>query len=328
MRNAMLALTLIALGSTVARAQVGDDWAKKLFKEVSHDFGSVPRGAELSYKFPIKNLYAVRLEIMDVRVSCGCVTAKPSSRVLEPLQTAYLDVTMDARRFTGPKTVSIFFTVGPQYTSTCVLQVSAVSRADVVFNPGQINFGIVPRGQTPPQTIDVEYAGVLDWRINEVIKNGLPVDIGLEELYRRPGAVGYRVRITLRADAPPGPIKQDFLLKTNDAATPLLPVLVEGMVQAPLTAVPATVSVGTPKVGEAVTRKVVVRGSRPFRVTAIDGLGNDIKADLPGVPAPVQIVVLKYQASKGGDFHRQLLIKTDLAGEQPVTVMIEGMVTP
>ena len=103
--------------------------------------------------------------------------------------------------------------------------------------------------------IDVEYAGVLDWRINEVIKNGVPVDIGLEELYRRPGQYGYRVRVSLKNDAPSGPIKQELLLKTNDPTTPLLPVLVEAMVQAPLTAVPATVSMGTPKVGEAVTRQ-------------------------------------------------------------------------
>ena len=149
MRNAMLALMLVALGSTAALGQqVGDDWARKIFPQgITHDFGSVPHSAELCHKFPIKNIYAVRLEIMDVRASCGCVTAKASTHTLEPLQTAYLEVNMDARRFTGPKSVSIFVTVGPQYTSTCTMQVTANSRADVVFNPSQINFGVVPRGQ-------------------------------------------------------------------------------------------------------------------------------------------------------------------------------------
>ena len=54
---------------------------------------------------------------------------------------------MDARRFTGPKTVTIHVTVGPEYTSTATLQVSANSRSDVVFNPGEVNFGVVPHGR-------------------------------------------------------------------------------------------------------------------------------------------------------------------------------------
>ena len=42
----------------------------------------------------------------------------------------------------------------------------------------------------------------------------------------------------------------------------------------------------------------------------------------------VQIVVLKYQPAKGGEFRRQLQIRTDLAGEQPLTVTVEGTITP
>ena len=79
----------------------------------------------------------------------SCVTVTPSVQVLQAKETAYLDVTMDARRFTGPKTVSIYVTVGPQYVSTATLQVTAHSRADVVFNPGEVNFGVVSAGQTP-----------------------------------------------------------------------------------------------------------------------------------------------------------------------------------
>jgi ectoine hydroxylase-related dioxygenase (phytanoyl-CoA dioxygenase family) len=49
----------------------------------------------------------------------------------------------------------------------------------------------------------VEYAGVLDWRVQGV-ENSAPLDVRVDELYRRPGQVGYRLNMTLKPDAPPG----------------------------------------------------------------------------------------------------------------------------
>src|SRR5262249_45195253 len=153
--------------------------------------------------------------------------ATAAKRVLEPLESTTIDVTMDARRFTGGKTVGITITVGPDFISAAQLQVSANSRADIVFNPGQVSFGTVTRGQAVSQIIDVEYAGALAWQVTEVSAKELPLDVSLSQLYREPGKVGYRLKVTLKADAPVGALKGDVFLKTNDPASPLLPVLVE-----------------------------------------------------------------------------------------------------
>ena len=66
----------------------------------------------------------------------------------------------------------------------------------IVFNPGQVNFGVVPRGQSPTQSVDVEYAGALDWRVSEIIGSAAPLTVDLKEFERRPGYVGYRVSVT------------------------------------------------------------------------------------------------------------------------------------
>src|SRR6478672_698447 len=158
MRNAILALVVVTAAATAAPAQ--DAWATKMFKDgTSHDFGNVPRGTQLFHRFTITNIYAVRMEITSIHPGCACTTATASKRVLEPRETATIDVTMDAKRFTGSKAVSIRVTVGPEYTSTAELKITANSRADVVFNPSQITFGNVQAGQTPDQTIEIEYAG-------------------------------------------------------------------------------------------------------------------------------------------------------------------------
>ena len=58
----------------------------------------------------------------------------------------------------------------------------------------------------------------------------MPVDVTYEELYRRPGQVGYRIRATLKPDAAPGHLKQELTLKTNDPTSPTVPVLVEAAI--------------------------------------------------------------------------------------------------
>src|SRR6516225_2975192 len=145
MRMAGLALVTLLLATTEISAQTGA-WLDKMFKgNTSHDFGNAPHGAQLYYRFPMTNIWAVPLDVGIERVSCGCVTASLSTNRLQPRESGYLEVNMNARLFTGPRTVTIYITVGPQYTSTTAIRVSAHSRTDVVFNPGQVKFGVVQR---------------------------------------------------------------------------------------------------------------------------------------------------------------------------------------
>lgn len=327
MRLIILAGLTWTLGATAALGQTS--WAEKLFPDgITHDFGNVPRGTVLTHPFKVKNIYAVPLEV-STRVGCNCVTVSPQSFTVQPRQETTLDITMDARRFTGDKRVNIYVTVGPEYVSSTTLQVSAHSRVDVVLNPGQVNFGVVASGTTPPaQTVDVEYAGGLDWKITEVAGNNSPFDVSAKELYRRPGQVGYRVTVALKPNAAAGPAKQEISLKTNDPSSPIVPLLVEANVQASLSVVPGNVNFGTLRVGESVSKRVIVRGSRPFHVVSVDGATDGVSADLPTAAASVQVVLLKFQPTRAGALKKQLQIKTDLDKESAGSVTVEGTAEP
>lgn len=325
MRNALLALVALILAVPPAPAQ-SLEWADKIFARdgTTHNFGSVPHGAVMKYRFPMTNLYAVPLQIMSSRVSCGCVTVVPSVNMLQPKESGYLDITMDARKFTGPKSVKIYVTVGPQFVSTATLEVTAHSRADVVFNPGEVNFGVVSAGQSPTQAIDVEYAGVLDWRIGGIVEHNQPILTRLEEIYRRPGQVGYRLYVTIKPDAPAGSYNAELMLRSNDPSSPLLPVQVDFTVQAPLAVVPGKVHLGTVGVGEASTRRVVVRGSKPFRIMAIEGMGDGLTVEFPDTPNMVQVVTVRWVPGQAGELRRDLRVKSDLDGGAVATVTVEG----
>jgi hypothetical protein len=330
MRKAIVALcALVALYRGTASAQ---PWAEKMFRDkdakdnpLVHDFGSVPRGAQLLHRFKITNIYAVDMQIIDIRSSCACGSAKETKKVLKPREVGYIEVNMDTKRFSGPKTISIHVTVGPEFTSTAELKISANSRADVVFNPGQVNFGVVPRGQaSTKQDVDIEYAGTLDWKITELVTNNVPVEATFKEWYRRSGQVGFKISVALKPDAPAGTLKEELYLKTNDPNCPLLPLLVEATVQAPLSVKPDTAKMGTVTLGQTGTQKVIVKGNKPFSIVSIEGQEDGITAEAQPGAGEIRIVTIKCQPTKAGDIKRQLIIKTDLDKEAAVTVTVEG----
>ena len=208
-------------------------WAEKMFTAGrSKDFGPVPFGTQLSHRFEITNLHETAVEITGLRLSCGCVQAAAGKRVLQPGEKTTIDVSFDTRQFTGPSTQTIRVGFGPNPRTACLLKVSAVSQTDVVFKPGWVSLGTVPHGQTAAQSIDVEYRGARDWRIEEVIvAEDLPFEATLSAPVRQSGKVGYRLTVALKENAPPGKIRDYLYLKTNQADVPPVPVPVAATVQ-------------------------------------------------------------------------------------------------
>jgi hypothetical protein len=327
MRTLALAAAVILVNAAPAPAQQpSEPWANKLFmNNTVHDFGSVARGAQLKYSFPIKNIYAVPLKITHVQPSCGCVTAKPSKDVLQPQEEGTLDITMDGRRFSGAKTINIAVQVGPEYISTATLKVSANALSDIVFNPGEFNFGVVQQGQQPTQTVDVEYAGSLDFRIKEVVKPAdAPFSVTMQEFKRQAGRVGYRMTVKLNADAPGGAFKHDVVLKTNHPASDVMTVVVDGNVQAALRAAPSLVNLNAITVNQARTFKVQVLGNRPFKITDVKTDGKEITVELPKEAQMIHTLTMTCTAATVGELKRQVTLITDLDKNASVTVTIQG----
>jgi len=328
MRKAIGALIALVLAASTASAQ---GWAEKMFKDgLTHDFKVVPHGAQLFHRFTITNIYAVRMEIIGMTPSCGCVTPTASKRVLEPRESATIDVQMDASRFIGAKLVTIRVTVGPEFTSSAELRISATSRADIVFNPGAINFGQVVKGQKLTQKVEVEYAGSFAWEVKEVVvPPNLPVDVTSTPLPAKPGRVGYKLEATLKADAPSGALKEFIYLKTNDPNAAMVPLLIEANVIAALSVAPSTLSLGTVKAGEVLIRRVVVRANKPFRIMEVTGTDSAIALGtaVSATETPVQTITFRCNFDKPGDIKRELKIKTDIQDE-PLTVTVEGTVVP
>jgi hypothetical protein len=233
---------------------------------------------------------------------------------------------MDARRFAGQKTVSLWVSFGPNYVSSTLLCIKANSRADIALNPGRVEFDPVAFGQTPSQTIDVEYAGKLAWQVTKVtVPARAPFDASVKETYRREGKVGYQVTVKLKAGAAPGPYWENLLLETNDPDAPRLPLPVQATIQWPR----EVVNLGKVKAGEALTRQVEVRGSRPFLVLGIEGPGGVCLESEPNTKASAAQKLTLRLSPVRGKFSYEVSIKTDLQEASRVVVMIiEGVAPP
>jgi hypothetical protein len=283
MRKVVLTLLSVALAFSPVRAQGQDNvhWAEKLFDGfeqkgptvLTKDFGTVARGGQLLDTFKMTNPYAVPLQILT-EVECSCVTVTPKILVIEPKKHADLNISMDTSKFRDNKQVRITVTAigqhpsGAQFNSQAVLLARAHIRVDLTLNPGLINLGVTKSGQpSAPQGLDVSYAGAVDFRITEVVEHNAPVKVTYKELSRGPGpggfSVNYRVTAEVKEGASAGGFRQEVFLRTNDPAGPLLPIPVEGSVQAGLSAVPNTLELGNMKLGEEKLQKVMVRGGRP-----------------------------------------------------------------
>jgi hypothetical protein len=343
------ALACIPAAAVAQAPNAPGPWANKLFLKdidknpaqpapavIAHDFGTVPHGTLCAHKFKITNIYEVPIQVIDVVRSCGCLEAYPPQKVLQPNESAELAVTMNTAQFNGAKTQTIQVTFGPNYVSTAVIRLSAVSRSDVQLNPGQVNFGTIPVGAKPTQVVTLEYTGKQkDWKVTGAVTPAGPIDVDVKEAPRGllsapatlfgSGSTKFLITVALKADAEPGPLHEVISLKTTDPAAPLVQVNVTGMVEAPLTLSTNVVRFEKVKVGETVSHKLMVRAaSGPFKIKPVADEGDGVTVETFPAPAPVQIVTIKFTPEKAGPLKKELRLKTDLGGGATTVVTVEG----
>src|SRR5205085_2377675 len=107
-------------------------------------------------------------------------------------------------------------------------------------------------------------------------------------------------------------------LKTNDPNTPFLDVVMEGVIQAPLVAAPNNSNLGNVKIGEVVSKNIVVRGpqGKNFKIIGITGEGDGFKAKFQAdKSSPAHVIQIEFVPAEAGKVSKTFTIKTDLPGD-------------
>ncbi|HXG12442.1 MAG TPA: DUF1573 domain-containing protein [Gemmataceae bacterium] len=325
----MFRYSLVLLMGLCTTAPAAASWADALFDEVSKDFGSVPRGPALTHPFRLVNKTKSPVTIHSLRTSCGCVSASALKHNLQPGEETSVIVTMDTRRFTGIKTVTVYVQFSQPTWAEVRLWVQANSREDITVSPDTLAFGHVKRGSRPTAVATVTFLGDGAARIVDVTSDSRYIQTKLQELQRHEAEVSYQLTVLLHADAPAGKWYADIWLQTNNPAVPRIRVPLTVEIDSPLSVSPATVSLGQIRLGTTAERKVIVRGTQPFRITAVEGTDKQLTVrDSTADRKPVHVLTITFRPDRPGNLDRTLRVRTDLEDEGQVEFQARAQVVP
>ncbi len=324
-RFGMLSMVLFVLSSSTS---YGQEWAQKLFNKDKIDFGVIARGSDAEYRLKIKNNLIQPVHISNVRTTCGCSAAEPSKSILASGEEGYISVKMNTTRFQRRKNSNVIVTIdAPQYAQVTI-PITAYIRTDVVFTPGAANFGSVEVGKGAQTTVGLAYAGREDWAITGIETKDPSLSAKAVETSRAGGRVNYNLMLTLAPGTPLGPIREQIILKTNDANFKTVPLLVEAKVDPDITITPGVVSLGMMVPGQEKTVNVVLRGKKPFEINKIECESNDeaFKIRMPKAAQPVHVLPLTIiPPDKPGDYSEEFTVT--IAGRNtPLTFKAYGKI--
>ena len=274
MRICVLAATAILLSATTATSCFGEAWANKLFAETKHDFGTVARGSDTSYKFAAKNIYKQDIELLSVRSSCGCTSPTVEKKVLKTGEVGYVTATFNTRTFTGIHGATLTVEVrwndnGHWLHGEAQLRVDGNIRGDIVFTPGAIKFDSVDQGTKAEQKVEVTYAGRSNWKIVDVRGASDGIEVELTQKQRYSGRVAYDVLVRLKDTVAPGYFNDQLVLVTNDEDNPRIPIYVAGRIVPQISVSPESLLLGQVAQGQQVSKKIIVYGRKPFKIVSV-----------------------------------------------------------
>jgi hypothetical protein len=306
-----------------------------MFSETKHDFGTVARGADTVFKFPAKNIYKQDIELVSVRSSCGCTTPTIDKKVLKTGDIGYVTATFNTRTFTGVHgatlTVEVRWKDGDNTrTAETQLRVDGNIRSDIVFQPGAVKFDDVDQGVGSEQKVNVTYAGRSDWKLVDVRGGSDALEVELTQTQRYTGRVAYDLLVRVKNTAPAGNFNEQLVLVTNDEENPRVPIYVTGRVVPQISVSPESLMLGSVGVGQKVSKKFLVRGKTPFKITSVncdDEKCFAFKTD--DQSSDRHIVEVMFDANKdAGDVKQSIRIATDMGDKFSTTLTAFATIVP
>jgi hypothetical protein len=334
MRRKVVTVMLLGLAALTAadraEAQVDRDWALKLFDKLEHDFGVVPSNADLKYRLKITNPYKQRVHIASVVPNCNCTAGKPTKDTLESEETAWLDLSMDTRRFRQLKEVTLTVTFDQPLVSAVQIRVKAFITPDVALNPGALEFRGIAKGLDHQLKMGIVYNGHGQTVIKQAACKNPHVDVKLNLVRQEFSSLVYELVATVKGTAPLGNIRDQVMLATTDPNNPQIPVLLEAQVEPEFVVTPDIVSFKNLAPGKRDTIYVTVHGKRPFAIEKIESekTAGTFETSLPAGMQKVHRLPLTLIAPDEPGVVADEFTLTIKGSAEPVTFKAKGKVVP
>lgn len=305
-----------------------DDWARKMFKETSHDFRTVGRGAVAEHHFEFRNPYQETVRVASVRTSCGCTTPSVTKKLLAAGETAAVVAKFNTETHVGQKNATITVVFDKPYYSEVQFKVQGNIRTEVTFDPPEVNFGELAPGQEKVQEILITRIGSSPWQIQDVRSLCTDLAVSLEPPIRTPQGIAYKMKVAAKKTLPAGDLRERLTLVTSDPRFPTIDMAVSGRIRSGLEVSPASLGLGTVKTGASVEKKLVIRAEEVFAIRSVKSDDPRFRFEIPEGQKKLHFVQVFFDADQAtGNVSREIRIETDLgagkSAECLATVTIE-----
>lgn len=328
MRRMLLLLAVMVV--TSPRQVSAQAWFDSILPEKSFDFGTVARGSKLTHTFRLVNTTNYDIHIADSRTKCGCTDVKIGAHDIPPGAQTVIEATLDTTKFVGFKPSGLTLVLDRPEFRELDLNFSCFIRGDVTLNPGAADFGSVARGGTPSLVLNLTYAGGQpSWDISRIHTISDHVKAQGKALAKGQGTAQYQITVTLKPTAPAGFFKDEVTLLTSDPSSPSIPISVAANIQAGVTIFPSILNLGPIKAGSVVTKDILVRSTKPFKVMEVKARSGDLSAAAPEATLAMHRLKVTLKApARTGPYHATLEIATDLKDEPPVRMTAFAVIVP
>ncbi len=329
-------LTFFGLTS-ILQAQPSESWASRMFSamgtEKAFNFGNLALHAEAEHRFAFKNIYKEDVEIISAQSNCSCTNVTVSKRVIKSQEVGEIIARVDTsgKIHTGRRKVTVTVRFGKPQPAEIQLQVQSFIRADVVFNPGNVEFGTVSQGHGSQKKVLLEYHGSNpNWRLSQIKKTTPAIAAVAQPISGGYGGKAYEVTVTLNETAEPGYIngKIQFIANDGDGQSVFVPV--HALVMAPLMATPTHLQIGVVHPGESVSKNLVLRGSVPFKIEKISSSDSRVSFLTADLESKLHIIPVTFRAGEnqsGEEINQQIHIVTSKKDLDPIDIPLTGYIS-
>ena len=264
-------VVLTALNVYSPDSLMGQEWARKMLSEFSHDFGEVNKGDMPEYRFKIKNIYKEDMNIAQVFSSCGCTQVSVSKNKIKTFETADVICRFNSKPFNGFKQATVTVRFGAPMAGEVQLTVKGTIVSAIRLQPESIDFGQVSRGK--PAVFQTTLTGPPNsyFRIADIKSTFSHVGVSLNQPQRINGRIQYVMQTRLKDSAPDGFTQGDLFIIVDEGngARRQIPLKFTAKMASAIKLSPAVLTLSNVKPGQKVTKTVVVRAEEPFEITDV-----------------------------------------------------------
>lgn len=309
--------------------------ARIAFDRESHDFGPARQQQEFTTQFEIRNAGDALLRILDLETGCGCSSAIPGTREIEPGGATPLKVTFRTLSWNGPITKWVRVRSNDPDRPTAELKLSVDVSAGIVLDPPMFWFGPVLVGQSPPCSLIAKWREGTGrpFRVTGVEAPGMDMQFTVEP-YEAPPWHGWKVSARFGKPPPVGRVSGTALIRTDDPEYPRISATVGAEVSGKVWLDKREIRLGLvqPAVGR--TAAATARG-----LTADLDLGDvSVKSAKGRVAARAirsagnmkewVIEVSVPPGAEAGPIEDVVEVRSSIPGEPPATIAVTGTVLP